>query len=226
MKISFFLFSALLATTALQAQEPVTAADKEAAYTRTINTRAEKIVSALNLSESKKAAAVSALVAGQYQALNNVYTARDLQVKAAKESLSADKEALQAKLKTIDEQTSKATKALHKKYLKKLSKKLVPEQVDQVKDGMTYNVLHVTYAGYTSMLPNLTAEQKKQIMAWLTEARENAMDAESSEKKHAWFGKYKGRINNYLSAAGYDMKKEGEAWQKRLAEEKQQKASS
>ena len=34
-------------------------------------------------------------------------------------------------------------------------------------------------------------------------------------KKHAWFGKYKGRINNYLSAAGYDLKKEGEDWQKR-----------
>jgi hypothetical protein len=65
------------------------------------------------------------------------------------------------------------------------------------------------------MLPGLTEQQKAQILVWLTEAREHAMDAESSEKKHAWFGKYKGRINNYLSAAGYDMKKAGEDWQKR-----------
>jgi hypothetical protein len=43
------------------------------------------------------------------------------------------------------------------------------------------------------------------------------MDAESSEKKHAWFGKYKGKINNYLSAEGYDMKKEGIAWKERIA---------
>ena len=32
------------------------------------------------------------------------------------------------------------------------------------------------------------------------------MDAGTSEEKHAIFGKYKGRINNYLSKAGYDMK--------------------
>jgi len=65
------------------------------------------------------------------------------------------------------------------------------------------------------MIPTLTEAQKKQIYAWLVEAREHAMDAESSEKKHAWFGKYKGRINNYLSAAGYNLKKEGEDWEKR-----------
>jgi len=46
--------------------------------------------------------------------------------------------------------------------------------------------------------------------------REIAIDAETSEKKHWWFGKYKGRINNYLSAEGFDMKKESEAWQKRI----------
>jgi len=94
-------------------------------------------------------------------------------------------------------------------------KELTPKQVDQVKDGLTYNVVHVTFNGYTQMIPELTDKQKEQIMAWLVEAREHAMDAGSSEKKHAWFGKYKGRINNYLSAAGYDLKKEGEDWQKR-----------
>jgi hypothetical protein len=44
-------------------------------------------------------------------------------------------------------------------------------------------------------------------MAWLVEAREIAMDCGSSEEKHYWFGKYKGKINNYLSAEGYDLKK-------------------
>lgn len=85
---------------------------------------------------------------------------------------------------------------------------------------MTYNVLNVTYTAYQDMIPTLTEEQKKQILTWLTEAREKAMDAESSDKKHAWFGKYKGRINNYLSAAGIDMKKEEAAWQQRIKERK------
>jgi hypothetical protein len=58
------------------------------------------------------------------------------------------------------------------------------------------------------------------MYGWLVEARELAMDEGSSDAKHAVFGKYKGRINNYLSAAGYDMKKEGEEWQKRIQEAK------
>ncbi len=73
------------------------------------------------------------------------------------------------------------------------------------------------------MIQNLTEVQKKQILVWLTEAREHAMDAESSDKKHAWFGKYKGKINNYLSAAGYDLKKEGVEWEKRRKAQAQTK---
>jgi len=41
------------------------------------------------------------------------------------------------------------------------------------------------------------------------------MDAGSSEKKHQWFGKYKGRINNYLAAAGINMKQAEQDWKKR-----------
>jgi hypothetical protein len=104
---------------------------------------------------------------------------------------------------------------LHKGFIESLSKKLDPQQVDKVKDGMTYNVVDITYKGYLAMIPALTDKQKEQIKDWLIEAREHAMDAESSEKKHAWFGKYKGRINNYLSAQGYDLKKEGEDWEMR-----------
>ena len=81
---------------------------------------------------------------------------------------------------------------------------------------MTYNVLPITYKGYLEMIPRLTTEEQKFIMEALTEAREHAMDAGSSEKKHAWFGKYKGRINNYLSSRGYDVNKESKAWQERV----------
>ena len=48
------------------------------------------------------------------------------------------------------------------------------------------------------------------------EAREFAMDAENSNKKHAAFGKYKGRINNYLAKRGYNLTKEREEWAKRV----------
>ena len=52
---------------------------------------------------------------------------------------------------------------------------------------------------YRELLPDLTVEQQAEILANLLEAREYAMDAGSSDEKHAWFGKYKGRINNFLS---------------------------
>jgi len=81
---------------------------------------------------------------------------------------------------------------------------------------MTYRVMPITYAAYLDMLPGLTDAQRARIMDWLREARELAMDEGSSNAKHAVFGKYKGRINNYLSAEGYDLKKETEAWQQRI----------
>ena len=75
-----------------------------------------------------------------------------------------------------------------------------------VKDGHTYGVLPLTFRVYQQMLPQLTSEQKTKILALLKEAREQAMDAGTSKEKHAWFGKYKGKINTYLSAEGYNMK--------------------
>jgi hypothetical protein len=65
----------------------------------------------------------------------------------------------------------------------------------------------VTWNTYLKMFPDLTDEQKTQIRAWLVEARELAMDQGTANEKHAVFGKYKGRVNNYLSKAGYDLKK-------------------
>lgn len=96
---------------------------------------------------------------------------------------------------------------LHGEFLSRLSAELSPGQVDQIKDGLTYGVLPLTYGVYLKMYPDLTDEQKAQIKAWLTEARELAMDGSTSDEKHAVFGKYKGKINNYLSKAGYDAKK-------------------
>jgi hypothetical protein len=42
------------------------------------------------------------------------------------------------------------------------------------------------------------------------------MDAGSAEEKHKWFGKYKGKINNYLAGEGYNLKKASDEWQARI----------
>jgi len=172
-------------------------AAESAAYQKMVQQRAAKIVGKLGIPDSTAAIRVRDVIAGHYAELNTIYTKRD---SGKITSAAADS----------------AVNRLHQPFLTKLATNLNADQIVQVKDGLTYGVLPITYTAYQEMLPQLSTEQKKQILIWLTEAREKAMDAESSEKKHGWFKKYKGRINNYLSAAGVDMKREGEAWQERI----------
>src|SRR5439155_9075248 len=142
-----------------------------------------------------------------YRDLSQIHEARDVKIKAAKTQPDANKEAIAAATKAAQDEARAKLDPLHTNYLAKLSVELSPGQVDKVKDGMTYGVLPLTYGVYLKMYPELTDEQKRKIKDWLTEARELAMDGSTSDEKHAVFGKYKGRINNYLSAAGYDAKK-------------------
>jgi len=190
-------------------------------YKDVIAKRADKIVAALGSTDAVFNKKVSAVVADQYIALGSIHDERNAKIKEIKTKdtvLTADDKAAIDKL-TAD--ADKQLEKLHAKYLAKLAKLCTPEQVEGIKNGMTYNVLNVTMTAYNEMLPNLTPEQKKQILDWLTEAREHAMDAESSDKKHAWFGKYKGRINNYLAKAGVDMKQAEKEWMERIKEKKE-----
>ena len=190
--------------------------EQEQAYTKVIDQRAQKIVTPLDIKDAAKAERVKNIIAGRYHQLNDWQNAEETKVKVAKAQNVSDKVSLKAQLDAYKKEEDAEIESSHKDYISALSKELTPQQVDKVKDGMTYNVLPITYKGYQEMIPNLTEKQKAQILAWLTEAREHAIDAGTSKDKHAWFGKYKGRINNYLSAQGYDLKKEGEDWQKRM----------
>jgi Spy/CpxP family protein refolding chaperone len=187
-------------------------------YTQVITLRSAKIVDALSITDSVKYKKVRDVIVDQYRNLNDIYTKRNTQSKQIKEQFADDKAAAGAKIADVDSNVNKQLKEQHVQYLSKLARELNPEQVDKVKDGMTYRIYPITYTAYLDELPNLTAPQKDKIKGWLLEARENAIDAESAEKKHAWFGKFKGRINNYLSVQGYDMKAAGEEWQKRIKE--------
>ncbi|WP_207492329.1 DUF3826 domain-containing protein [Aridibaculum aurantiacum] len=198
-----------------QEKQTLSPSEQEAAYTKVVTERAQKIVVTLGINDSQKALRVRDLIANQYKNLNAIHDERNGQVKQLKSS-GAGKEQIDAMVKAAEEKANVSLGKLHTTYLSALSNELTSQQVEQVKDGMTYNVVNITYKGYQDMIPTLTEVQKKKIYDWLVEARELAMDAESSEKKHGWFGKYKGRINNYLSAEGYDLRKEGEEWQKRI----------
>src|SRR6185503_9924155 len=116
--------------------------------------RAARIVAALGTTDSVLNKKVQAIVAGQYLQLGRIHDDRNAQIKNIKAKGSAltaeDKAAIQQLEAAADEQLAQ----LHQSYLTKLSGILTPKQVDAIKDGMTYNVLNVTYTAYEDMLPS------------------------------------------------------------------------
>ncbi len=206
----------------MAAQQPI-APVADTAYQRVLADRTAKIVHTLAITDAILYKQVQQQLIDQYTRLNAVQDeskSRIAAIKARQLSIEATDSAYTTELA----KRSVSLQQLHQKFISQLKLALTDAQIEKVKDGMTYSILPVTWKAYQEMLPRLTPEQKEKMYGWLLEARELAMDEGSSDKKHAVFGKYKGRINNYLSAAGYDMKKEGEDWQKRIqaAKETQQ----
>jgi len=218
-KLSLSLLFVLFAFCKLSAQQY---ADPE--YIKVTNERAAKIVEKLALGNKEKEAAVTNIIAQQFRDLSKIQDGRDAGIKKIKEDTSLPKEKQNAAIDKLKADADKSIDKLHQSYLKKLGKQLNEAKIIEVKDGMTYGVLPITVAGYNDMLPNLTEAQKKYIYDALVEAREHAMDGGSSKEKHSWFGKYKGRINNYLSTQGYDLNKESTDWHKRLEEREKAKS--
>jgi len=168
-------------------QEPEQA---EAYYTKAIEGRTADILKTLALTDTSKAGKVHDVIMAQYRSLRSWHDENDGRLKAAKSDTNAVA-AIRASLKT-----------LHEVFLSKLAENLSPEQVEQVKDKMTYGKVQFTYAGYLAAYPNLAEEHRQKILEFLKEAREEAMDGGSAEEKTAVFQKCKGKINNYLSKQG------------------------
>jgi Protein of unknown function (DUF3826) len=200
--------------------QPAIAADTT--YQKVIAERTAKIVTTLGIVDSIKYKTVQQQLAVQYFQLNAIQNESKATITSIK-TKQLSHEDINDAIKKEEEKRSFQLKQLHAQFIAQLQKELTANEIEKIKDGMTYKVLPVTWAAYMDMLQHLTTEQKDKMYNWLLEARELAMDEGSSDAKHAVFGKYKGKINNFLSAAGYDMKKEGEDWAKRILAAKESK---
>lgn len=166
--------------------------------------RATKIVAALELPDAAQAERVRDIVAHHYADLRPVHDARDAALTAAK--AISDPTARTAAIAAAQDTATARMADLTAVFVGRLAAEISADQIGAIKDGLTYGVLPNTFRVYQEMLPDLTPAQSRQLYAWLYEAREHAISAGSSNEKHGWFGKYKGRINNYLAQAGIDMK--------------------
>ena len=195
------LFAAILSLLSLNvsAQVALKTEGQDSAYVQTIKSRAQKIVDGLGLTDAQKAENVRNIIANRYFLLNDIHSKYDKNQQDARDA------------------------ELYKHHFElasALALYLTEEQIDAVKDGMTFGRLKRDYQATQDMIPALSDYEKQQILIWLKEAREYAMDAADSKGKHFWFDKYRGRTNNWLSARGYDLKKERDAWMKRIEDAK------
>jgi hypothetical protein len=174
-------------------------------YEKVARERARKISQGLSVRDEEARQRLTDLVANYYMGLN----ALEHSASQKKEHGAAINAEAERQMALWNAQQIKI------QFVAQLATELALDEVEKVKDALTYGVLPLTYKGYQELYPDLTDEQKRQILAWLIEAREYAMTGGSSEEKHRWFGKYKGRINNYLAKAGYDAKKAEKELQER-----------
>lgn len=188
--------------------------DIDPEYKKVLTQRSEKIANTLNITDSEKKERVIQAIIDQYHKVGLINDSAENQSKAAKQI--TNKEEKEAKLKLIELEKNAKLYDQHCAFMGNLAIDLSNDQIEAVKDGLTYGVVKVTYDSYLDMIPTLKECEKRQIYAWLVEAREHAIGASSSKDKHGWFGKYKGRINNYLSKQGYDSQAERKAWEERL----------
>ena len=198
MKLTFAVLAAAVLASRVFAADTNSApatADAEVKYTKAIEGRTVDILKVLALTDTNKAAQVHDTIIAQYRALRAWHDENDAKLNASKSDTNATAQ-IKASLKT-----------LHDQYLATLGQNLTPDQVEQVKDKMTYGKVQFTFQGYVNQYPNLTDDHKAAILKMLKDAREEAMDGGSSDEKTAVFQRYKGRINNYLSKNGIHQEK-------------------
>ena len=203
------ILSAIVLTvrsTSAQVTEPFTDAEREEIYSKTIEKRATNILAALSLTDDAKAARVQDAIKTQYRSLR----ARDAALDTMFSTLSKNAPGVESNRGAVVKILSKQ---LHGQFVAKLSADLTPEQVEQVKDKMTYNKVKVTYDAYCEIVPKLTDAEKAKILEQLKAAREEAIDGGSADEKTAIFQTYKDKINSMLDANGHNVSQAIKAWE-------------
>jgi len=191
------------------AQPPVmstpaaSAADLDKMYNTSVENRTADILKKLNLSDASKSNQLHDLIVAQYHALKARDELIDTKLKTAGKEINYSNRA---------DDLAVQSKPLHDQFVAKLDELLTADQVDTVKDGMTYNKVTFTYTAYCNILPDLTDADKAKIQELLRSARDEAMDGGNSSEKSAIFQKYKDQINDYLNAHGHDVAQATKDW--------------
>lgn len=186
----------------------MTEVDRETLYSARLEDRAADMLKALGLTNAAAAGKVHDLIITQYRVMRARDALIDAQLKAMGQEINFTNRAA----KLADE-----SKQLHDYFFGKLAGLLTPEQVEKIKDKLTYDKAKITADAYTAIVPGLTETEKAKVLEWLKAAREEAVDGGSAPEKSAIFQKYKDQINAYLNANGHDVAKAYQDWEAKQA---------
>ena len=206
--LTFIILAAGLAVQLSSAQTtaPFTTAEREEIYSQNIERRSTNIVAALKLEDSAKSVRVHDAIKSQYRSLR----ARDEALDTMFASLANNAPGVESNRAAVAKILSKQ---LHGQFLTKISADLTAEQIEVVKDQLTYHKVKVTYDAYCEIVPKLTDAEKGKILEALKVAREEAMDGGSADEKSAIFQKHKDGINSVLDANGHNVSKAIKDWE-------------
>jgi len=208
--------SSLLASAALFSQSasaqlstpPATPGEMEAIYTASIESRTQEILKPLGLADAMKSNKVHDIIIAQYRVMRS----RDEVINTKLEAVGKD-----ITYANRASQLESESKPLHDYFLAQLAKVLPPEDIEKIKDKMTYNKVKITCDAYNAIVPGLTESDKAKIAELLKAAREKAIDGGSASEKSDIFQEYKDQINAYLNAHGHDVAKAYKDWEAKQA---------
>ena len=174
-----FITCLIISLSAIAAKAQTEADPIAIGFRKTLHDRAVKIVNTLELTDSGKYNSVVDLLTDQYFNLNKVHDKTKESI-AEINALQLSDEEKKDRIKKEEEEKRSQLSKLHKGFIAQLQSNLTEEQIEKIKDGMTYRVMPLTYSAYQDIILTLTTEQKEKIYNWLKEARELAMDEGSS----------------------------------------------
>lgn len=162
--------------------------------------RAEEWVASLNLNDAAKNERLKEVIA------THLKTIRDWNNDHPFTTVPAGiNPATGNKLTDLDRQViaiSAMPASVHENLMTGLRKDLTEDQVETILDKYTIGKVAFTMNGYKSIVPNMTAAEEAKILAFLKQAREQAIDYKNMKQISAIFEIYKTKSEQYLNANG------------------------
>jgi hypothetical protein len=191
---------------------------KDTVVPEEILTKAKEWTSALNSTDAAKKSAVENVIA------LHLTTVRDWHNEHPSSTVPDGINPVTGnKLSDLDKQIiadSAMPSTVHQALMDGLKKNLTPEQVETVLDKYTIGKVEFTMKGYKAIVPDLTADEEAKILAFLKQAREQAVDYKNMKQISAIFEIYKTKSEQMLNNNGRSWRALYSAYTKKIKEEK------